>query len=236
MKIGIMQPYFFPYLGYFSLIKHTDKWVFFDTVQHIKKGWINRNRILKPKEGWQYIVIPVDRGTKSALIKDVLIDESKPWAETILAQLEHYKKTAPYYSDIIDFLENCFSYKTNKLSRLNIRLVENTCNYLEIDMNYTIFSEMDLELGDISGPGDWALRISQALGADTYINPPGGVEIFDKNKYRENGIDLQFLKVNLSRYTQKRSNFEEALSIIDVMMFNSIEEINKMLDNYEIFR
>lgn len=236
MKIGIMQPYFFPYLGYFSLIKHTEKWIFFDTVQHIKKGWINRNRVLKPKEGWQYIVVPVDRSTKGALIKDVLIDESKFWDEKILAQLEHYKKSAPYYRDVIDFLEDCFSYKINKLSSLNIHLLENTCNYLKIDMDYEIYSEMNLEIEDISGPGDWALRISQAVGADTYINPPGGVDIFDKNKYKGNGIDLQFLKVNLCKYSQKRSSFEEALSIIDVMMFNSIEEINKMLDNYEIFK
>jgi hypothetical protein len=231
-----MQPYFFPYLGYFSLIKYTDKWIFFDTVQHIKKGWISRNRILKPNEGWQYIVVPVDRNTKGNMIKDVLIDESKQWTEKILAQLEHYRNIAPYYNDVIYFLKDCFSYKTNKLSSLNIFLLEKTCNYLKIDMDYEIFSKMDLEIRDISGPGDWALRISQALGADNYINPPGGVDIFDKNKYEESGINLEFLKINLLRYTQKRSNFEEGLSIIDVMMFNNIQEINKMLDNFEIFK
>ena len=92
MKIGIMQPYFFPYLGYISLIKHTDEFLLFDPVQFIRHGWIERNRILKPGAGWQYISVPLKKHEQTALIQDVQIDNSQNWREKILAQLGHYKK------------------------------------------------------------------------------------------------------------------------------------------------
>lgn len=93
MKLGIMQPYFFPYLGYFSLIKHTDRFILFDTVQFIRHGWIERNRILKPNEGWQYIQVPLikDKG-RDTVIKDVKIRNTENWQQKIIAQLQHYKK------------------------------------------------------------------------------------------------------------------------------------------------
>src|SRR5690606_17982699 len=92
-KIGIMQPYFFPYLGYISLIKHTDKFILLDTVQFIRKGWIERNRILKQKEGWLYIQVPLKKENgRSTLIKDCKLDNSKPWKDKILAQFQIYKK------------------------------------------------------------------------------------------------------------------------------------------------
>lgn len=90
-----MQPYFLPYLGYISLIKHTDQFILFDTVQFIRHGWIERNRILKPDEGWQYIQVPLQKHSRDTLIKDIIIKNDVTWSEKILAQVKHYKKKSP---------------------------------------------------------------------------------------------------------------------------------------------
>jgi len=113
MKLAIMQPYFFLYLGYFSLIKHTDKFILFDIVQFIRHGWIERNRILKPSEGWQYFRVPLQKHPRETKIKDILIDNDQAWKEIILAQLQHYKKSAPYYLNVIGILNKVFSQEYN---------------------------------------------------------------------------------------------------------------------------
>ncbi len=232
MKLGIMQPYFLPYLGYFSLIKHTDQWVVFDTVQYIRHGWIERNRILKPADGWQYISIPLQKHHRNTLIKDIKIRD-EDWRARIFAQLNHYKK-APYFYSTIKVLEDCFNISTNDITLLNVHVLKQICKYLNINFNYQIFSEMNLSIVFVKAPGDWALNISKACHADTYINPPGGMDIFDSQAFKNAGIKLEFLSTNLTPYSQYRKTFEPGLSIIDVMMFNSVDEINNMLNNYQL--
>jgi hypothetical protein len=117
-----MQPYFFPYLGYFSLIQNTDKWIVFDEVQFIRHGWIERNRILKPGDGWQYISVPLEKHSRETLIKEIKIRNSEDWKGKILRQLEHYKKIAPYYSDVIEFLNIVFKIETTNIVKLNTHL------------------------------------------------------------------------------------------------------------------
>jgi hypothetical protein len=235
MKLAIMQPYFFPYLGYFSLIKHTDKFISFDPVQYIRKGWINRNRILKPNEGWQYIIAPVQSNKQNDLIKDTKVVEGDEWKIKVIKQLDHYKKRAPYYTEVISLLEDCFQNNDESIARLNTYYLDKVCQYLQIPFKAEIYSEMGIDVSaNVNAPDEWALRISEALGAKEYVNPPGGKEFFDKAKYDQSNIELRFLEINLENYSQKRPSFEPGLSIIDVMMFNSIEQINKMLDNYKL--
>jgi hypothetical protein len=231
MRLGIMQPYFLPYIGYYSLIKHTDKWIVFDNVQFIRHGWIERNRILKPVEGWQYIGVPLHKHSRNTLIKDIKIRSEEDWKNKIFRQLEHYKK-APFFNDVTDLLMKCFSTDTDNINLLNAHVLKYTCDYLQVPFNYQIFSEMDLNLKPVTAPGDWALHISEALHANEYINPPSGMELFDKHRFVEAGIELKFLKINIQEYPQKRKTFEPGLSIVDVMMFNSVEQISLMLDNY----
>jgi len=234
MKIAIMQPYFFPYLGYFGLIKHTDKWIVLDVVQFIRHGWIERNRILKPTDGWQYVCVPLEQHKRDTLIKDIEIRQTENWKQKILSQLIHYKKKAPFYNSVIDFLNDCFKYDTNNISLLDSYLLKRTCDYLQMDFNYEIYSEMNLSIEPICAPGDWALYISKALGATEYINLPGGIELFDKNNFEDHGIKLTFFNINIKEYNQKSSNFEKGLSILDVMMFNSPETIQEMLNQFEL--
>lgn len=236
MKLGIMQPYFFPYVGYFSLIKNTDKWIVFDTVQFITHGWIERNRILKPSEGWQYIGVPLVKHPRETLIKDVKVRNNEAWKEKIFRQIDHYKKKAPFYNDVVQLLSDCFKYEADNIRDLDVKYLELLCHYLGIKFEYEIFSEMNLEIDPVEGPGDWALNISKALNAKEYINPPGGIEIFDKTKFDDAGIKLSFLKANIIPYNQRRDKYEEGLSILDVMMFNDPKSIMLMLDQYELIK
>ena len=236
MRLGIMQPYFLPYIGYFSLIKHTDKFILFDTVQFIRHGWIERNRILKPDNGWQYIQVPLIKNNgRDTQIKDVLINNNESWQQKILAQIQHYKKKAPYYSKVIALLENIFSNRYDDIVSLNNSVLEETLEYLNIKKELLVFSRMDLNIEPVNASDEWALNICKAIdGATEYWNPQSGQSFFSKEKYDNAGIDLKFQKVELTQYNQKREIFEEGLSILDVMMFNSVEEINEMLDKYEL--
>jgi hypothetical protein len=234
ISIAIMQPYFFPYMGYFSLIKHSDRFILLDAVQFMRHGWIERNRILKPGEGWQYIQVPLVKHTRETPIKDVKIRVNECWEERIVRQLEHYKRKAPNYKQVIDFLQNAFSYTTDSIADLDAHLLRATCQYIGIPLKGEVFSEMHLAIDPVNASDEWALNICKTLSADGYINPPGGIKFFDRNKYMQAGITLHFLRINLRPYNQGRECFCEGLSILDVMMFNDVEQINKMLDDYEL--
>jgi len=235
MKLGIMQPYFFPYLGYFSLIKHTERFIFLDCVQFIRHGWITRNRILKPGSGWQYILVPLVKQSRDTKIRDIRIKNALDWRNTIFRQLEHYKRKAPFYRDTIEVLKVAFNIETESIVRLNAHALKTVCGYIGVGLNLDIFSEMYLSIGDVKVPDEWALSICKALGnVDEYWNPEGGLEFFDRSKYDKFGIDIKFLKMNSQKYSQNRPEFEADLSIVDVMMFNKPEKINKMLDDYRL--
>lgn len=229
-----MQPYFAPYLGYISLIKHTDEFILFDTVQFIRHGWIERNRILKPGGGWQYIAIPLVKHSQKTLICDIEINNAINWKDKLFAQLVHYKK-APYYNEVIKLLQKGLEENYVSIVELNKALLEIICAYLKINTPIKIFSEMNLQIEEATSADEWALNICREIpDANEYWNPPGGMDFFDRGKYAEAGIDLKFQKINLHPYYQGKTPFEEGLSIIDVMMFNSVEKINDMLDDFEL--
>ena len=230
-RLGIMQPYFMPYLGYFALIKHTDAFVFFDTPQYIKRGWVNRNRIIHQQENFNYINIPLKKAPQETAIKDMLIDDSQDWKKKIFAQLEIYKKKSPYYEDVINLLHETLDKEYKTIGEINIAATIAVCKYLGIDKPFYIYSEMDLNIPQVNAPDEWALYITKAMGYKTYINPPGGMTFFNYAKYEKENIELKFLKINLTPYVQKRGYFEPGLSIVDVMMFNSKEKIMEMLDD-----
>jgi hypothetical protein len=235
MKVAIMQPYFLPYIGYFSLIKHTDSFILFDTVQFIRHGWIERNRILKQNEGWLYIKVPLLNKRREDLIKDINIDNTLEWKNKILAQLVPYKKIAPNYFIVIDIINNIFEKDYETIVDLNLEIIKCICHYLKIDKDIKVFSKMNLIIEKPNSPDEWALNICKSIGDVTeYWNPPGGQSFFDKKKYDNANIELKFQSVHLKPYNQKRDNFEIGLSIIDVMMFKSSEEINIMLDEFDL--
>jgi hypothetical protein len=232
MKLGIMQPYFFPYLGYFDIINSVDQWVVFDTVQYIRHGWVNRNRILHPHAGWQYVLVPVKKMPRETAIKDIQIAGDPDWRRALVAQLEHYKKQAPGFRDTVALVEQCIAgcRPEESISALNVTVLARLCEYLGIHFDYQVFSQMKMNLGTVEGPGDWALRIAQEMGASEYVNPPGGTELFDREKYQRGGVRLRIKPLIDFKYPTGRYQFEPLLSIIDILMWNSPAQIKAYLD------
>lgn len=237
MKIAIMQPYFFPYIGYFQLISAVDEFILFDDVQYIKKGWINRNRILSPdiKKEFLYIVAPLQKHSHNELIKNIKISYSHDWISKIYGQLTYYKKIrAPFYKQIIDLLEIIFNEKIESIVQLNLKSLNILVKYLGIKTELTVSSEYKFDYSLVQAPGDWAFEIAKQKKAKMYINPFSGRDLFNKEKFHKNAIELKFLKPKEIIYKQSKRNFVPWLSIIDVMMFNSKDEIRKMLNEYEL--
>lgn len=231
MILGIMQPYLFPYIGYFALIDYVDKFVFFDTPQYIRKGWINRNRILKANGVPDYFTVPVKKCNRETAIKDVAINQDIQWKEKIYGQLTAYKRKAPHYDTVIKLIREVFDGE-EKISDLSIKSVITSCRYIGIDTCFDIFSKMNITIESVNEPDEWALEISKAMGYESYVNPPGGMSFFDRGKYERAGINLQFLEAELKKYNQRIGRFEPGLSIIDMMMFLKPMEIKQMLSCY----
>lgn len=230
MKLGIMQPYFFPYIGYFALIANTDKWVVFDITQYTPKTWMNRNRILHPNEGWQYVTVPLSNSSINIKISEAKILEKEKTLKKILGQIEHYRKKAPYFSKVKEIIEKTFSdTKTDYLVELNINSLKYVCEYLGLNFNYIIASEQGFKFPEDMSAGDWALEISVQLGAAEYINPIGGEDLFDKQKFAEKNIKLTILPPPEFEYECKGYKFEKHLSIIDVLMWNDAEKVSSAL-------
>jgi len=229
-----MQPYFLPYLGYFSLIESTEHFIFFDTPQYIRRGWMNRNRILHPKGGDNYIIVPINKQPQNTPINRITISQES-WKNKILRQLESvYKKNAPYYTGTIELVRECVEKDYLYLAQLNIDTIINICEFIGLPINYSVFSEMDLKIEQVHAPDEWALNITKAMDYDTYRNAVGGQTFFDNSKYAMHNIRLEFVKNRLSTYNQKNGGFIPGLSIIDVLMFNSPSETLALIKNYDI--
>jgi len=235
MRLAIMQPYLFPYIGYWQLIANSDMFIFFDVVQYNKKSWMNRNRILhpEPSKGFQYISVPIRKHSRGTLIRDAVINNNIDWRNGILGKLTIYKKLhAPHYDETIDLLESIFDHEYDKFLELSIESTKEICGFLEIELKYKKASNIEFNRDLIQDPGDWALAISKAMCADSYINPHGGYEIFCEEKYNSEGIDLRFIKPDLKPYKQsRREKFESGLSIIDLLMFLNKDEVRKVIFN-----
>lgn len=230
MKLGIMQPYFFPYLGYFDLIQSVDTWISFDTAQYIRHGWVNRNRILHPTQGWQYVVAPLRKHARESRICDVLVVEGADWRLRIERQLDHYRGRAPHFDAVRGLVRDCLGTTEASLARLNLEILRRCCAFLGLSFAPLVFSEMKLALGPVEGPGDWALRIAEALGAREYVNPPGGAELFDPAAFAALGIRLSFQRPLDFAYECPGYRFEPSLSILDVLLWNSRDSVKAYLE------
>lgn len=234
MKVAIMQPYFFPYIGYWQLIHAADIFVLFDDAQYMRHGWVNRNRILKPGGGWQYILVPLKKHAATESIKNVQSHPDKQWKELIIGQLTHYKKKARYFDEINELVrEILFSSSEKGIAIINFAIIKQLCAYLDIKKEILVSSKQNFNYADVSDAGEWALRIAEQMGASEYINPAGGAELFCQDKFSSSNMKLSFLKSQETVYSQ-RGVFEPSLSIIDVLMFNGVEGTKGLLGNYYV--
>ena len=238
MKLCIMQPYFFPYLGYFDLLHNVDLFIVYDTIQYIKQGWINRNRILHPnKIGWQYISVPVNKASFHSSyrtsIDDVKITDNKPWKQHILGQLAHYKKTASHADEVLDFVKNSLAVDETYISRLNVHILACCANLLNINFQYLFCSEIGIELNTKRSPEERILDLCESFGAKEYVNLPGGVDLYHPEAFESRNIRLSFRRLPPLVYPTEQYVFEPNLSIIDILMWNRPEDIKKYLDDHK---
>jgi hypothetical protein len=232
MKLAIMQPYFFPYIGYFQLINAVDKFVLYDDVNFINKGWINRNRILvngKP----QLFTMPLENASQNKLIKDINLVADNKWKFNLMKTIQFNYKKAPFYKEVCSLVENIVWNNEPNLSVYIFNSLQIICNYLNI---FTAISPTSFHYNMAHlKASDKILNICLQEKSTHYFNPIGGIELYDKKIFRNNGIELFFLQPSFTEYFQFNNNFIPWLSIIDVMMFNSNEEIkNNMLTKFEL--
>lgn len=220
MRLGIMQPYFFPYLGHFALIANTDRWVVFDISQYTPKSWMTRNRILHPSQGWSYVSVPLANGSIAIKTFEAQVLDSVAAAVSLKGKLSHYRRFAPYYSEVVALVSRVFAEPTSSLVDLNLRGLRASCAYLDIPFDPVVASRADFDLPQIDHPGGWALEISRRMGATHYINPESGRNLFVQADFANAGIELRFLTYDGYSYPTAPLSFEPGLSILDVMMWN----------------
>lgn len=231
MKIAIMQPYIFPYTGYFQLINAADKFVIYDDVNFIKKGWINRNKILVSHKA-NLFTIPLGKASQNKLIKDLEISENTGWRPKFLKTIEISYSKAPFFNDTFRIISAAVNYNESNLSNFIFNSLKLICNYLEIKTDIVKTSSVY----DNSGLKNQIriIDICKKENAEHYINPSGGTEIYSRKLFEENGLKINFIKSKPVLYKQFKDNFTDSLSIIDVLMFNSKENVKNFLNEYEL--
>lgn len=225
-----MQPYFLPYIGYFTLINSVDKFVFYNDVQYIKRGWVNRNRIKKGNQ-WQYIIMPVKKAHFTVKINDVHVVESERERDKLKKAIMHCYQKAPYYKLISDLIFTHIIPGEN-ISKINISLIVEICNYLDINTEIYLSSKIPKD-NSLKGENK-IIEICRSLEGTQYINPIGGIKLYSSVKFQDYCIQLKFLKMNEITYSQGKYDFIPNLSIVDVLMWNSKDHVKEMLNNYEL--
>lgn len=225
MRLGIMQPYFLPYIGYFQLLASVDQFILYDNIKYTKKSWINRNRMLLNGADAMFS-LPLKKGSDSLDIVErelaLEFDRSK-----LLNQFRGAYGRAPQFELTYPVLEQIIQHDEANLFRYIQHSIVQLCEHLNINTEVRISSEISID-HELKSQ-DKVLALCGAARADTYINTIGGIELYDKNDFRIKGIDLQFIKARSFKYTQFQSEFVPWLSIVDVLMFNPIEEVIKVI-------
>lgn len=228
MKVAIMQPYFLPYIGYYQLINAVDVFVYYDDVNFIKQSWINRNRILL--NGSEYLFTLELQGA-SSFKKILAIEVGKNRHKLFKTICQAYKK-APNYKILEPLLISIFTSTEQNLSKFIIQTQQYIVSYLGIKTVCLLSSELKKD-NTLKGQ-DKIIDICKNLGATTYINSIGGQALYSKEDFNEAGITLKFLKTNPISYQQFKPLFIPQLSIIDILMFNSVAEVKFLLNKYQL--
>lgn len=228
MKLAIMQPYFMPYLGYFQAIAAVDKYVVYDDVQYIKGGWINRNNLIISGQKKMFTIIQ-DGASPNKLINEISFkDNFKGFLMTVKC---NYSK-APFFSEVYPLIESICSYPKKGLGEFIYNSFVEICNFLDVKTELILSSSFEKDT--TLKAEEKVMHICKLLGADTYINAIGGQELYSKEEFKQNGIDLYFIKMDNIEYKQFSNEFIPNLSIIDVLMHNGKEGTKELLNKYTL--
>lgn len=233
MKLAIMQPYFLPYIGYFQLINVVDKFVVYDNIKYTKKGWINRNRILVNGKD-EYITLPLTSASDYFYINQRrLADTFSIDRRKILNKVRENYRNAICFPVVYTILEEILEFQDKNLFEFVFNSLKIVCNYLDISTEFIVSSTLPID--HALKAEDKVIAICKHLGALVYINPVGGMDLYSKERFKANDIDLKFLRYNPREYSQAGSGFISNLSILDVMMYNQKDEVTMILNSeYEL--
>jgi hypothetical protein len=229
--VAIMQPYFFPYIGYYQLIAQSDVFVLLDDVQYMKGGWINRNRILV-NGAPHWLTFPVEHAPIQLSIDQRAYQASDANRGKVLNALANAYRKAPQAAATLEAAAEIMAYEDANVAGFNRNLLTRVARMLGIETPILAASELDRTPG-LTGQ-ERVLDLCRRLGADTYVNAPGGAGLYDGDAFAAVGIALRFLKSVAEPYPQFGQPFVPFLSILDVMMFNPPEAAALLLDNYEL--
>ena len=232
MRLAIMQPYFMPYIGYFQLIAAVDLFIVYDNIKYTKKGWINRNRMLQNGKDVTFsLPLKSDSDYLDVRERELAGDFNR---DKLLNQLKAAYRRAPYFDQTFPLVERIVRHDEANLFRYLHHSIVKTCEHLGIATEIRISSEMAVN-HDLKSQ-DKVLALCEAVCANTYVNTMGGVALYAKEAFRERGIELKFIKPKPFEYAQFGAEFVPWLSIIDVLMFNSPENVSDdVLSGFELF-
>ena len=231
MRLAIMQPYFFPYIGYYHLIAAVDLFIVYDNIKYTKKGWINRNRMLQNGKDVMFsLPLKSDSDYLDVRERELAADFNR---DKLLNQLKEAYRRAPYFAQTLPLVEQIVRCDDVNLFRFLHNSIAKTCEHLGITTEVRNSSGIAID-HDLKNQ-DKVLALCAAVGASTYVNAIGGRELYSKETFRERGIDLQFIQSKPFEYPQFGAAFVPWLSIIDVMMFNPLDTIRTcIMSNYEL--
>ncbi|WP_266366581.1 WbqC family protein [Tellurirhabdus rosea] len=231
MTIAIMQPYFLPYIGYFQLMHAVDKFVLYDDVAFINRGWINRNRLLVNGRDFLFTV-PLKDASQNRMIRDIALGDDPKWRAKLLQTINQSYRKAPFYTTALPLLEKIVNLEVKTIAELvreSLVLINDFMGIkTEIVPTSTIYGNQHLK------GQERILDICKQEGATRYINPIGGLELYDKELFRQEGIELFFHRSRRAEYPQAGNDFVPWLSVADILMYNDREAVGKMLDEYDL--
>lgn len=228
MSFAVMQPYLFPYLGYYQLASAVDKFVFYDDVTFIKGGYINRNNILSNGKA-QRFTIPVPGMSSNTLINQLNFDKNVK--KTLKTIGQSYKK-APYFEYVFPLVESVLNDENRSVEYICAKSISLVFKYLEIQKQFYFSSELDYNR-DLPA-ADKLIAMASIVKSTDYINSPGGRLLYDKKYFSEKEINLSFIESEEYQYSQNTNEFVPHLSMIDVLMWNSKEQVVDLLTKYKL--
>ncbi len=230
IRAAIMQPYFLPYIGYFQLINSVDVFILYDNIKYTKKGWINRNRMLY--NGKDVIFsLPLKGASDYLDVRDreIAVDFNR---DRLLNQISGAYKRAPHFEQTFPLIEQVVRNEERNLFQFLHYSIARTCGHLGITTNLMVSS--DLNIDHTLKNQDKVLALCASVKANTYVNAIGGMELYSRDAFSKRGINLKFIRSNPSEYAQCGNEFVPWLSIIDVLMFNPVTRIARLLHEYEL--
>lgn len=231
MKLAIMQPYFLPYIGYYQLIAAVDAIILYDNIKYTKKGWINRNRFLQNGKD-AIFSLPLNNGSDYLNIHERELSSTFN-RDKLLSQFRNAYHSAPYFKKTFPLVEEIVYYKNGNLFKYLHHSIVCACAHLGLKAKIIISSEIDIDHSLKSQ--ERVLALCKSLEAKTYINTIGGTELYTKTYFQSQGIALKFIQSKPHEYAQFDAPFVPWLSIVDLMMFNSIESIrSEMINEYNL--